>query len=94
MSYVYQPYPKMLYRGTAQCVVGNYSEQQDREANGWGNAPGFTAEPACEVNPAPIEPKPVEAQPIEPTPIEPKPVKAPRLRVNGKFVKKVPDDGA
>jgi hypothetical protein len=92
MSYVYQPYPRMLYLGSAQAIVLNHDEEQAYLKNGWGNEPGCTGA----VEAKPIEPQSIEAQPIELAPIEPKPIEAkpPRLRVNGKFVKKVPHDGA
>lgn len=43
MAYVYQPYPRMLYRGTEQCIVQNYAEEQSQVADGWGHVPGFIA---------------------------------------------------
>ena len=42
--YVYQPYPRMLYRNVNdQCIVQDYGEEQAHLADGWRNSP--TPEP-------------------------------------------------
>ena len=40
MAYLYQPYPRMLYRYVNdQCIVQNYGEEQAHLADGWRLAP-------------------------------------------------------
>lgn len=43
MAYVYQPYPRMLFRMDEHCTVENYSQEQHRVREGWGHVPGWVA---------------------------------------------------
>ena len=72
MTYVYQPYPKMLYRGPDQITVGSYPEELAREADGWGHTPGFQR------TPDPVTPPPEPAAPVE-VPWWPLPTPSPRV---------------
>jgi hypothetical protein len=63
MAYVYQPYPRMLYRGQGQCVVQDYAEEQAAIADGWGHVPGFVA-----TVPDPKPPPPTDVDVVLPPP--------------------------
>ena len=39
MAYVYQPFPKMLYRDGQQCVVAGAGQELVALADGWGHTP-------------------------------------------------------
>lgn len=68
------PYPRMLYRGAEQCIVGDYRQEQDANTNGWGPTPGW-------VTPPPVAPEPPPPPDPEPTSVpEPEPVRRGRGR--------------
>ena len=46
MAYLYQPYPRMLFRGVSDtCVVQDYAEEQEKLADGWRSGPIPDPEP-------------------------------------------------